>query len=356
MNRSLLFALVPFLCLVSDIYASNDDPLLEVVRLAHRASRQSIREFSCTCVMQEIKPNRTTFANDKYFRKGNVIAIKNGIEGKSTHDSLIRDGKCRIVGRDWKDGTISYHAILKTDVQYFSWGDVWRRMMIDHSDHDGRGCNYDMVLDRIGPNARVSRERIDDRDCVLIEVEETQKSGRETVLKHWHDIGHQYWIRRMESYNAAEPQNRSVMVIEQFEELAPGIVFPTHCRTEIFRNNEVIKTYETSISNIQINQPIDEQIFTLPAIPKGTPFQDFIRGTKGQIGPNWKPSGPSKPMRRDILTPESTETVPGQPSTSEPWTLNHYLLLGSAILFLVCMASLVLRRVRSVKDDSDSSP
>lgn len=335
--------------------SSDNDELLEIVRLSHRSARQSIRQFSCTYLMQQTLPNKAVMASGKYSRSGEIVSIKDGNAGISTLDSVIRNGQCKSVGRSWSGEKIEYSATIFSEVQYFSWGDIWRRMAIDHSDQDGRRCNYDMVLDRIGKNARLARDRIAGRECVRIEVAEKHKSGRTMMLKMWHDVGYNYLVRKFESYDISDPTNRNVVEISEFVEAAPGIVVPTKCQLDVIRADHTERSYVTEISDVRLNQPIDETAFDLPSIPKGTNFQDFIRGTSGQIGHDWKTEGPTTPIRRDILTPSSNDPVEGQTTETERWSLDKYLLCTSIIVFVLCIP-LLLRRRGHTRGTSDEIP
>lgn len=337
--------LCPTVCMSSD-----DDELLKQVRVGHRSARQAIRQLSCVYLVRETLPSEKILASGKYLRSADVVLIKDGNEGIGTRDMLIRDGQCKRVGRVWNDGKVEYFATLQSDVQFFAWGDVWQRMLIDHSSPDGDRCNYDMVLDRIAKNARLKRDRISGHDCVQIEVEEKNKLGHTKVLKIWHDVKCNYLIRKLESYDQSSPNDRNIAEVTEFQEVTPGVMLPVKCRVDSYRADQLAKRHEAALTDVQINQPIADSAMALPSIPKGTEYQDYVRGTLGKIGPDWKPIGADTAMQNHVVAPSSdTPAGSGRQTVSEPWTLNDYLLYGSIAVFVVCGAFLLLRRIRAAR-------
>jgi hypothetical protein len=110
-----------FLLLGGDcVRSSDDDALLERVRLAHRAARQSIQQFNCTYHMAKTLPNKLILAGGKYARSGERVSIRDGNQGISTRDTVISDGKCRSVSRVWKEGRVEYLATIESATQFFS--------------------------------------------------------------------------------------------------------------------------------------------------------------------------------------------------------------------------------------------
>lgn len=326
--------------------SSDNDELLEQIRLAHRVARQSIRQFSCSYSVRESLPTKNVMAFGKYARSGEVVSIKDGNEGIGTQDMLLRGGSWKTVSRSWKDKKIEYFAAQHSDSQFFSWGDVWQRMMIDHTGWEGDRCNFDRVIDRIAKNARLSRVRFASRDCILIEAEEKTKQGYNKVYKMWLDINHNYLVRKAESYDLADPTDRTISEVTEFQEPIPGILIPVKCRVDSILKGQLAAVFETVLSDIQVNLPIPDSTFVLPAIPKGTQLQDSLHGTRGPIGSDWKAVGPTVQHVR-VSTLERSEVLPGQPTQSESWTLNQYLLYGSLLVFVLCIAILLLGRQRA---------
>lgn len=348
MSKLVSAVLLIALCCPSVGRSSDNDELLNQVRVGHRAARQSIRQFSCVYLVQEILPSNNVMASGKYFRSADAVSVKDGNEGKSTEDLLIRSGQCRRVLRLWRDGKVEFGATLESDVQFFAWGDVWQRMLIDHSSPDGDRCNYDMVLDRIAKSARLSRDRIAGRDCVRVEVEETTKFGHTKVGKIWHDVGNNYLIRKLEAYDLSNPKDRSTAEVTEFLEAAPGVLLPVKCRVDTYRADRLTKSYETGLTDVRVNQPVPDSAMALPSIPNGTRLQDAIRGTLGAVGPDWKPVGPTTAMSITTMAPAPGDPGgPGRPTESEPWSTSQYLLWGSILAFVMCVTILFLRRIRA---------
>jgi hypothetical protein len=331
-------------------WSSDNDELLNQIRIGHRTARQSIRELSCVYLASGLQPSKTVMASGKYIRKGDSVSIKDGNEGISTEDLLIRNGQCRRVARVWRDGKVEYGASLEANTQFFAWGDVWQRMLIDHSSPDGDHCDYDMVLDRIAKTARLSRDRIAGMDCVRIETEETTKLGHTKVLKIWHDSKNNYLIRKLESYDRSNPKDRTTAEVTEFLEAAPGIIVPVKCRIDIYRVDRLTKSYEIVLTEVLVNQPIPDSAITLPSIPKGTRLQDSIHGVMVDIGPDWQPVGPTTAKPEVTLAPASGSASPaevGRPSDSEPWPISRYVLYGSIFVFATCVVILIVRRKRA---------
>jgi hypothetical protein len=358
MKKYLFFLVLTVLSYPNVSLSSDDDELLNQVRIGHRAARQAVRQLSCAYLVRETLPAEKIMANGKYYRLLDVVAIKDGNEGISTRDFLIRNGQCKQVGREWKNGRAEYFAVLESGVQYFSWGDLWQQMLINQFDPEGNRCDYDMVLDRIAKAAHVSRDRVEGRDCIRIEVEEKTKLGFTKVLKIWHDVGKNYFIRKIESYDLADPKDRDTAEVTEFLEPAPGIVLPVKCRVNSFRADKLAKSYETVLSDIQLNQPFAESIMALPSVPKGTELQDSIRGKRGPIGPDWNTIGPTTTMERRTLPPVSENVGAargGKPTESEPWSITQYVLYGSIVAFVLCVTILYLRKRAAQNAERDAS-
>jgi hypothetical protein len=243
---------------------------------------------------------------------------------------VLRDGEYRSVGRDWKDDRIEYSAYLRSESQFFSWGNIWQRMGIDHLDQDARQCNYDMVLDRIRSGAKLSKEKMAGIDTVRIEAEEKNNRGVKKILNIWHDVSHGYFIVKMEDCQPGSPKDKSIFEISEFMESSGGIVVPIRCRVDIVRNGLVNKSYEVVLSDVQINHPIR--------------LQDSIHGTVGAIGSDWKRIGPTASQSKAVLASEPKEAIIGRPTESEQLSEHKYLLYGSILVFAVCIAILLARR------------
>jgi hypothetical protein len=227
-------------------------------------------------------------------------------------------------------------------------------MMIDHSDAEGGRCNYDMVVDRLTKKAILRRDRIDGRECIYIEAEEIHKLGHTTILKIWHDINHNYLIRRIENHDVSRPRDRIVMEIAEFSEPAKGVVVPLKCISTVYLADQIIQKEEMVLSDVQVNQFVPESTFVLPALPSQTKVQDSIQGTIGTIGPDWKTTGRSTSMPKFAIAPAKAEEFEGSPTVGEPWSIYQYLLCGSIILFVVCVAILVSSRRHTTETTSSA--
>ncbi len=353
MIKTIIFTIILALTSADACWSSDNDKLFEQVRIAHRMARQSIRQFSCAYVMRQTMPIKQVLASGKYARNGNAVSIKDGNEGISTVDLLLQNGQARSVTRLWVDKRIQYGAFLESEAKMSYPGDVWLAMLIDHYDPDTSRCNYDKVLDQIEKLAKLSRVSIGGRDCILIEYQHKNKYERTIVRKVWHDIGRNYLICKFEYYEITHPNDRVIVEVVEFLEVTAGVIVPVKNDTKAYRDNEVIRHNTLELTDIQVNQRIPESIFVLPSIPLGTELQDLTRGTSGPVGPDWKGVGSTKQRITVTLPPERSDVLTGQPTASEPWTLNQYLLYGSLLMFVICMAALWLRRRRASGNTSE---
>ena len=348
--KLVLIFILPFIYL-SNLFSSDNDELIDLVRSGHRSARQSIRTFQCEYLIKEKLPTNNVMASGKYLRTTEASLIQDGNVGKSTEDVLVKGGYAKRVGRMWQEtGNVNHFAAIESETQFFCWGDVWQRMLIDHSSPEGERCNYDVVLDRISKSAKVSKERVNGVDCIRIEIEEQTKLGHRKVLKMWHDIGNNYFIRKMESYDASNPADKNIAEIEEFMTPTQGLTFPLKCRVDTYRKGILVKGYDVLLANVTINQPIPTSVFVLPAIPTGTQLNDSLNGTIGTVGADWKPTGTMRRSPKTTLAPQKAESngipeVLSSQTSSEQWSITTYLLYASIAIFIGCVLVIGYRKV-----------
>ena len=147
------------------------------------------------------------------------------------------------------------------------------------------------------------------------------------------------------------------VVNSDFREYQPGVFLPTRSRRETYADGKLISVRVTTLSNVVVNSPINDSVFTLPPIPNGTPMQDNVLGHEILVSSDWRPIGkPTSNSSRSALASGSSVDASGEvrtQSTSEPTPTSRWLLLAAALGLLVAAALFAVRRLRTSSKSAD---
>jgi hypothetical protein len=324
-----------------------EDKILEEVKAGHRAARQSIRTFSASVLGEKELPQRTTMDTGRYWRAGDLVRIQRGKEGDWTADYLVKDGEIREVYRNqWTGGRVGFHKARRTPATDFLSGcDVWREMLIDHCGPEGGQIAYDRLLELAQVTTTTKYERRENRQYAKVSLSYSSRKGFQTRLVLWHDVGCNYLIRKID---VAFPgtDKTSVGTITEFAEPDPGVFVPLGCRWEYYEKGKFESSRLTTLSDVQVNKPIQPSIFTLPAIPSGTLLDDSIEGTRGLVGSDWRPIGRREPFKTQQPVPTLSSSVYDAPSTREPASAGWWVTVASCAVLAAALSYLIFRRIR----------
>jgi hypothetical protein len=132
-------------------------------------------------------------------------------------------------------------------------------------------------------------------------------------MSYWFDLGYGCLVVKI-AYE--ESLGESPVFGEKrfsgFVEYEPGLFLPNLVQLKTTAMEAVTNKSSLKLSDIKINQPIEESVFPLPSIPSGTRLQNDISGKLEEVDSDWRPLKPGVPLK-----PQSTiQPLPTQPTTS----------------------------------------
>jgi hypothetical protein len=89
--------------------------------------------------------------------------------------------------------------------------------------------------------------------------------------------------------------------VETFDEVEPGIFFPSFVSQKDYQAGKMMFEGVTRISDIRVNHSIPESVFDL-RFPAGIEVYDKRREVMYKVGPNEEPVGPATPAPPGVLS------------------------------------------------------
>jgi hypothetical protein len=343
-----LVAAISILLDMSETRADEGADLLTLVKIGHNAARESISTFSADFQYEQTQPKQAVIAHGKYWRSLDVVRIREGEEGVATSDYLVKGGETRQVGRSWAGKQIRYTAGRRSSAETLGLSDVWMGMLITIVGPNGQPLSIDQLFDSAKAIPSATRETEDGNKCVRVELHFDRADGVETNLVLWHDIGHNYLIRKASWTYPTLKGERDVAEVLEFAEPTPGVYVPVKCRRRGLRGSTIVDEWILTLTEVQVNSTIPANQLRLPAIPSGTMLRDMVKGTRYPIDSSWNQIGPATPAPRIGVAPPAPDISGSEytaPSTSEPTTLAYWIIVGSLTLLTGIVGYMLVRRL-----------
>jgi hypothetical protein len=175
--------------------------------------------------------------------------------------------------------------------------DVWRDMLIDFFSPSRKRYDYDRFLGLAKSPPHAEREILDGEECVRVSME-CADDGFDLSYTFWHDVRRNYLIRKeVATFRKGDESSHCDYEILEFRQAKPEIVVPLSRRLRAYEKGQLRQEELTTLSDVRVNEPIAEDVFTLPPVPAGTVVHDHIDWTQYPIDTNWKPVGPKRPFQ-----------------------------------------------------------
>lgn len=329
--------------------SAEQSDLLSLVRAGHRAARQSIRSFSAA-VTHEVTfaDKRSIVITGRYWRSLDVVRVQEK-QGAGTEDYLLRDAEIRQVGQGAgsKRGGVHYSASRRASVETLCLVDVWTLMMIDSPGPNGGHYDFDRFLEFAKETPQARREKKDGHDCIRLSLTIVSTKGLEENVTRWHDVDRNHLAWKETVTDKGSPDLFESEILE-FSEPLPGVFIPMKCRRQVTREGERVHFEEVTLSEVQVNKPIPNSVFELPAIPSGTILNDKIKRTRYPIDANWRPIGPASPHPQLVMPAPSDGPASDyhSQSTTEPVPFSRGLTSVSLAILVAACTFLLYRRYR----------
>jgi hypothetical protein len=365
--RNSLHAALAAVVLVSQAAAgfaqpSSGQALLDFVRDAHRASRESIR--TCACRLEFVgtltspRPDSTDQkCSGRFWCSPDAMRARYLEFGQDT-DSLWKDSVRNVVLRTSAEGR---QAVAATRSSYANLHagrcDPWVRalLVLNIPTHGIENAPFEKLVSEAARWTKAERSLIGDKELIVIGL---HFSGTKQIPNSWDvevyfDPAVNYLVRKVIYVDEGSkgPFRREDEVL-QFKECAPGLYFPEKIEGWSGTATNRDFHYVTVISDIRLNQPLPDDVFHFN-FPNGVYLSDGIRGTNYRVGSKGNRISPEIPFGKIPPPPVGAvaQVVPGSETQEEPKPITRWILpLSVGILVLAAIAALVRRWRRSAAE------
>lgn len=329
--------------------------LLEFVRDAHRASRESIRSCSCRVEFQ-ITISRSSAApvtqtcSSQYWYSPEAIRARVSENGQDT-DYLWKEGVRKEVTRKSAEG----RALVSAGRAAFG------NRFISRGDAFTRGL---LALNVPNSITHVPFEELINRAMKATEAEWITARGQKMVVVRlafarseskagsvpWNveihfDPAANYLVRKT-IYQSTSGYRREEEVAS-FKECSPGVFFPERVTGRSGSGNNMATSLVSIFSDIHVNQPLPPGIFHF-RYPNGILLTDSIKGTSYRVDPEGNPLSSGQPMARVGPPPLAEGVAPGtgKETEEEPKPLSRWILPCSLLALALGGGGALARRWR----------
>lgn len=333
-----------FLCFyfANDLYCNED--ILKRLIVEHKNASAYFKTLSCDIYFQTIFPEKKSGSFGKYIKSGDLVVVNQGSETTGMDHFLIKGGEIRGVGRSrWEGGEpTSFNAFRWPNSQNVCSCDVWDEMLLNFPLSSGPNGTLEDLVRSVKSNVKCSEIIKDGKKSIELNLKIIR--GASTLdMTYWFDVSRNYLnIERECKYPTAGSSANSKIV--EFFEVSPGIYFPKKEVRVFLRDGKKFQERTATISNLEVNQPIPQDLLALPEIPEGTLLTDEVQGKRGYVDSNWNWIG-------KVGKSGGTQTLPSftgsgdanqAQSAGEPWEMGTIIWFsGSAILAVLGLVFLV---------------
>jgi hypothetical protein len=330
---SLLTAAVAIAVGVVPAHGRQSEDLLALLKAGHRGTRDTIRSFSASMVVEEATSGKKVamytsqcWRTPKQMRCRTVYPDGRVDDGLSTHSEHKQVSKS--FGPNGK--SVRYAAGRRPASKSSTTGDIWETMLIDFPNGNGAKCDLDRFLELSTKPPTVNRERLDGRDCLHLVAHYDDVHLGAVRLDAWFDPDASYLVRKRV---LRWGQIRSESLITGFRQVG-GVSLPEACVGQMFAEGKALGPVHATFSDVRVNEPIPVNVFQLP-IPSGTIVFDDFEKTYYPVNSRWERTGPSTPRSHNKIAPplsDGQDTTFTRQTDSEPPPGVNWLMWSSLAL------------------------
>ncbi len=337
-------------------------PLLDFVRDAHRATRESIRTLSCRVTYKgkvaqrpDVPPDGSDdlqSSSGSYWYSPDAVRARVSEFGRE-EDSLWKDSIRKIVQRRTENGKPQVAAgRMSAGSRYLGPHNPWSGGLL--------------VLSLPNAVEYIPFERFIERATRFTGAQRISVSGRELIMTRFHfdgpkeitagwdieiyfDPSVNYLIRK-DSCTSVRPgkgRYEEEMEVTEFTEYAPGLFFPTHAAGWSGTKDNPDFTCAVELADVRVNQPLPHGIFDFQ-YPSGIYLVDSIRGTTYNADSAGNAISKETALTKQPPPPPANAAAPpgpGRETLDEPRSVARWILPASlGVLLLAGVAALVRRR------------
>lgn len=347
---------------VSAAQAESDQELLEFVRDAHRAARDSIQSFSCRveftiAITAKTRAPITQSCSSRYWCSPKAMRARISENNEDT-DFLWDNSIQKYVTRREIGGQPAARAGRdRFTHRHIKRCDPFVRGLLVLNLPNTIDCMpFEELVERATKFKKAKRERVNGKELIVVQlIFDTPKESKPTLpawtVDIYFDPAVNYLIRQV---IYTEQNYRREDEILEFKEHQPGLFFPelTAGRSQVLPSEAKYSEHKTKFSDIQINQPLSKDFFNFK-YPHGVFLSDSIRGCEYRVDADGNQISQATPLGREPPPPGNAGDVKhdfGAETQTEPRTLSHWILpISFGILIAGGVAAFLRRRRRQAE-------
>lgn len=344
-------------CGLSATQQADGQDLLDVVRDAHRATRESIRTLSCEVALTSSlsppkppSPQKTTaklwyslnatrltviepfgMKVDYLWKDGHRITVTHGVHFQRSHVTPSAE-KCAWSGGDRHRCDPHQCGLLMLNISRFA----------DY-------FPFEQILEEAS-SRRAAKQTVGGKDFVVatLTFDATTKRPEPSTLDVYFDPTVSFLVRKaVHSSVAKHGRVSTVREVIRFRQCGPGVFFPERVEESMETDGKQITTTAVEFTEIRVNQPLPASA-TRMSFPYGIHFSDEIRKESYRVDSEGNQISKAIPHPTEAA-PAKESAVDSQPQNQtevEPPPAGRWILPASASILLTGVVAGAVRKYR----------
>ncbi len=339
------------------VQPTSGQELLEFVRDAHRAIRESIQTLSCRVEFKGVvtSTGKDQSCSGRFWYSADAVRANFSQFGKET-DYVWEDSVRREVIRDSFGGKPVVGATRsRLNSRYIARCDAWvSGLLVLNLPNTSQSIPFEQLVSKATRLKGVEKRSVKDRETIIVRLffDGTNDWPAKWDVEIHFDPQVNYLVSKI--IGVATDSNgryRREDEVLQFKECAPGLYFPERLAGRSGRDGNFDFNHTTTISEIRVNQPLPDGVFRF-RYPHGIYLTDSIRGTSYRVDPDGNRIGPETPLGTVPPLAAGEELERGSESVEEPKTITRWILpVSIGVLALAGVAAVVRRWRRATTAD-----
>lgn len=344
--------------------APNERELLDLVRDAHRSTRDAIR--TCTCRVAfagtrsgpkgALTPREQSCSVKYWYRDGVVRALAS--EDGNEIDSLWEDSTEKVLVTGQHAGKPHQTATLRRrHGKEMGVCDPWvRALLVLNVPGSIDYVPFEELLTKATRVRKVERRKTEGTEVVVVNLFFDRSNDQPTpstwdVAIHF-DPALNYLVRKTLYVGSIKKITyRREDEIVRFKTCEPGVFFPEKGAGRSGPDGKTDLEYTAEFTEIQVDQPVPDEVFGFQ-FPNGIILRDKIRGTKYPVDAQGNQIGPAEEIPSHRVPPPPVDGLSVSEGArtetqDEPHSRSRWILPGSLGILLLAGLGWSLRLWRS---------
>lgn len=336
--------------------SAEDRNLLEFVREAHRASRESIQTYSCRVEFTIIITSErlgspvTQSCSSQYWCSPTVMRAN--VSDKSEEgDYLWENFICKGVIRRSIQGQTGVQASRAsyTTRHTMRCDPADRGLLVLNVPNTTDSIPFEQLVEKATRLKKIERKSVHGKEMIVVQLffDRSGDVNRAWNIEIYFDPGVNYLIRKVVYSVASKGGYIREEEVQNFKEFGSGVFFPEQAVGRSENQGKQYSTNTSKLTDIKVNQPLPRDIFRF-RYPQGVFMADKIRGCEYRIDAEGNPISKEVPFGRGDPPPikEGDAQSAGTETQEEPRPASRWILPISLGILIVGGVAAFLRRRR----------